>query len=572
MAALELYSQILEVQPRHFGALHFSGVVAAQRNRNRLAVELMGKSIEINARIPIALNNYGNALAAVGEFDAAIVIYGKAIELDRSYSDAYYNRGLALAALKRYPDAINDYESALSLQPEFEYLKGLRQYLKMLISDWADFEVNLRDIAAGIERGEAVSAPFPVLALTDSPILHMKAASIWAKGYPTVKETFVSARLNRHDRIRVGYFSADFRYHPVSVLMAGVFEAHDRKSFELIAFSYGPATEDETRKRIVNAFEHFVDVRENSDSEIAQLAKDMEVDIAVDLGGFTHEARTGIFANRAASIQISYLGYPGTLCLGYMDYLIGDSVLIPNELQQYYLEKIIYLPKSYQANDSVRPIATTEFGRAAFGLPEDAFVFCCFNSGYKITPGLFDLWMRILSRTEGSVLWLSETSIWATRNLRKEALSRNVDPNRLIFAKRLPSASEHLARHRLADLFLDTFPYNAHTTASDALWAGLPVLTRVGESFASRVGASLLATVGLSELVVNSIEQYEDLAVSLAADRTRLLESRDKLARNRLTSPLFDTPLFTKHLESAYTTVYERYHMGISPDHVYVQS
>jgi len=308
-----------------------------------------------------------------------------------------------------------------------------------------------------------------------------------------------------------------------------------------------------------------------SDKDVALLARNLEIDIAVDLNGFTQGSRTDIFAMRAAPIQVNYLGYPGTMGADYIDYLITDSTLIPENQQQHYVEKLIYLPDTYQVNDSKRPIADRLFTRAECGLPEGGFVFCCFNNNYKVTLEIFDIWMRLLKTVESSVLWLLEDNISATKNLSAEAQGRGIAPERLVFAKRI-ELSEHLARHRLADLFLDTLPYNAHTTASDALWAGLPVLTCLGNTFPGRVAASLLNAIGLPELITHNLDEYEALALKLATNPQWLLSLRQKLEVNRSTHRLFDTAAFTKHIESAYVSMWTRHQAGLAPEHIYVRS
>jgi predicted O-linked N-acetylglucosamine transferase (SPINDLY family) len=366
----------------------------------------------------------------------------------------------------------------------------------------------------------------------------------------------------------VGYFSADFKNHPVAFLIAELFEIHDRSQFETYAFSLAEGA-DEMRGRLHKAFDHFIDAEARSDVEIAQVARDLGIDIAVDLSGFTQDSRTGIFAHRAAPIQVNYLGYPGTMGADYIDYIIADKTLIPPQSQQFYSEKIVYLPNSYQVNDRGRLISVRQFTRTELGLPENGFVFCCFNNNFKILPATFDGWMRILKSVKGSVLWLFQDNPRAVDNLRCEALNRGVEASRLIFAERMPLA-EHLARHRQADLFLDTLPYNAHTTTSDALWTGLPVLTLMGESFASRVAASLLNAIGLPELITSSQEEYEALAIELALNPKKLADTKLKLANNRLTAPLFDTPLFAKNLEAAYIEIYKKYQADLQPEHMSV--
>jgi predicted O-linked N-acetylglucosamine transferase (SPINDLY family) len=349
--------------------------------------------------------------------------------------------------------------------------------------------------------------------------------------------------------------------------MAELFERHDKTKFELIAFSFGPETKDEMQIRVSQAFDHFINVASLSDLEVALLSRELGIDIAIDLKGVTQDYRLSIFSYRAAPIQVSYLGYPGTLGADYIDYLIADKTLIPPQSQQHYSEKIVYLPNSYQVNDRHRVIAPTRFTKKELGLPEDAFVFCCFNNNFKITPDIFDSWVRILKAVDSSVLWLLQDNPTAAINLQKEAAIRGLDPARLVFAKRM-DLPDHLARHKAADLFLDTTPCNAHTTASDALWAGLPLLTCMGESFASRVAASLLNAIELPELVTESLVDYESLAIELATTPSKLNALKEKLDRNRLTTPLFDTELFTKHIEEAYTQIYERYQAGLEPENI----
>ena len=374
----------------------------------------------------------------------------------------------------------------------------------------------------------------------------------------------------QHSKIRIGYFSADFKIHPVSTLTAELYEEHNREHFEIYAFSFGPDTKDEMNLRIKAGVDQFHDVESMSHMEIVNLARSLEIDIATDLAGFTADSRTDIFAMSVAPIQLSYIGYLGTMGADYYDYLIADPIMIPEESQKYYAEKIVYLP-SFQVNDSKDLPPEITLTRKDVGLPEEGFVFCCFNSTYKITPETFTGWMNILSKVDGSVLWLSKTNRTAIQNLKKEAQKLGIDPNRLIFASRLDAKEDHLNRIQSADLFLDTLPFNAHTTTSDALRVGLPVLTRIGESFTSRVAASLLNAVNLPELITSSQEEYEALAIELATNADKLKTIKDKLAQNLPTAPLYDTALFTQHIESAYKTMYERHHQGLKPEHIYVE-
>ena len=390
-----------------------------------------------------------------------------------------------------------------------------------------------------------------------------------AERYPVASTLRFNVSPRPTRKIRVGYFSMDFRDHPVSTLMAGVLEAHNRDAFEVYGFSYGPDTQDAMRARIKKACDTFLDVKDRTNQDIATLARARKIDIAVDLAGHTTHARTGIFALRAAPIQATYIGYPGPMGADFIDYIVADSTVIPAESQMHYTEKIVTLP-NFQANDRSREIAQKEFTRAELGLPATGFVFCCFNNTFKILPRVFESWMNILKKVPGSVLFLYADTKKAASNLKKEATARGVDAERLVFGERV-SMPEYLARLRAMDIFLDTLPFNAGTTASDALWAGLPVLTRTGETFAGRMAASLLRTLDLPELITATQSEYEDLAVALADDPARLSEIKQKLDRQRLASPLFNVAVFTSHLEDAYRQMTARHYAGLAPDHIYVK-
>jgi predicted O-linked N-acetylglucosamine transferase (SPINDLY family) len=438
----------------------------------------------------------------------------------------------------------------------------------MTICSWSGLSESLEDIFKKVMASEKVVAPFSLLALNDDALLNKKCSEIYIQSrYPFNPVSEPILKRPQSQKIRVGYFSADFHNHATGYLMAELFELHDESQFELVGFSFGPMANDEMRQRLLKSFDQFIEVGGKSNVEIAELSRDLNIDIAVDLKGFTQDARTGIFSYRPAPIQVNYLGFPGTMGADYIDYIIADKTLIPLDAQSSYTEKVAYLPNSYQANDRKRLISDRQFTRAELGLPENACIFACFNNNYKITPLVFDSWVKILSLVEGSVLWLLADNPTAKNNLIKEATARGLDSCRLIFAERMP-LPEHLARHRQADLFLDTLPYNAHTTCSDALWAGLPVLTLMGSTFPGRVGASLLKAIDLPELITNTQEEYEAMAIELAINPQKLRDIKLKLARNRLTTPLFDTPLFTKNLETIYTKMMERYQADLQPDHI----
>jgi predicted O-linked N-acetylglucosamine transferase (SPINDLY family) len=425
-------------------------------------------------------------------------------------------------------------------------------------------------LTSKVNNGEKALNPFIALALIDDPEIQRKAAEIYAnKEYPQSHVLSRIERYQKHKKIRIGYFSQDFVEHPVSDLTAELYEMHDRERFEIHAFSFGPDTEDEMTLRIKKGVDHFHDVRKMLHKDTAVLARSLEIDIAVDLGGYTQNSKTEIFAMSAAPIQISYIGYPGTMGANYYDYLVADETLIPEKNQKYYTEKIAYLP-SYQVNDSKQSLPEAVFTRQDLGLPKTGFVFCCFSNTFKLTPATFDGWGRILKQVDNSVLLIYVDDETAKINLTKEIVLRGIQPSRLIFAEQLPKL-EYLARYRQADLFLDTLPYNAGTTASDALRMGLPVLTCMGSSFVSREAASVINAINLPELITSTQEQYESLAIELATDPEKLKIIKDKLADNLATAPLYDTPLFTRHLESAYLTMYDRYQNGLDPEHIYVE-
>lgn len=571
-AALEAYERAIALDPDFAEAYVNRGDALADLQRHEAALESYARAIALKPGIADFHINRGNALSALKLHEAALESYDRAISLKPEYAEAYYNRGETLRELNRPEAALESFGCALRLKPDHENLYGLWLHTKMTVCDWNGIEGDFSTLAWKMERNECASPPFPLLAMPVSASLQRKAAEIWVQARHPASDALPGIpRRPGRDRIRVGYFSADFHDHATSHLMAELFEQHDKSRFELTAFSFGPDKQDAMRRRVSAAFEKFIDARSMSDLEVAMQARDLGLDIALDLKGFCQDSRTGIFALRAAPVQVNYLGYPGTMGAEYIDYLIADATLIPEEQQRHYSEKIVYLPHCYQVNDTKRPISDKAITRQEMGLPQAGFVFCCFNNNFKIVPGMFDCWMRILKRVEGSVLWLLEDNAKAADNLRKEAKARGVNPGRLVFAKRLP-LPDHLARHRLADLFLDTLPCNAHTTASDALWAGLPVLTCLGETFAGRVAASLLNGILLPELAARTPEEYERAAIDLAMNPGRLADIRCRLAGNRLTAPLFDVQLFTRHIETAYAAMYERYQANLPHAHIHVQA
>ena len=564
-----LYEEVLACEPDHHGALHGLGVLEAQAQRLQRAVDLMTRAIALSPDA-VFYNNLGNVLVALRQWDAAIANFDQALALKPDLAEVYNNRGNALRGSGQFAAAIENYDRVSALAPDYPFLIGLRLDAKMHICDWRDLDSEVAQLQSKIERNEKVCPPFALLALSSSLSLQRKSAEIWAHASDGVKnELGPLPRRGQPDRIRIGYFSSDFQQHATAYLIAGLLEQHDRSQFEIIGFSFGPGSDDDMRQRLQAACDEFLEVGHLSDVAIAALSRQWEIDIAVDLKGFTQGSRPAIFAARAAAIQVSYLGYPATMGADFIDYLIADNTVVPREKRSHYVEKIVTLPSSYQVNDDQRRSADLTFTRPELGLPLTGFVFCCFNNNYKITPASFDVWMRILQQVDASVLWLLQDSVDAAENLRREASARGVDAKRLVFARRMPQA-EHLARHRLADLFLDTFPCNAHTTASDALWAGLPVLTCSTEAFAGRVAASLLKAVDLPELICSSPQTYEAIALRLARDPAQLRAMTQRLVQDRWKATLFNTPRYTRRIEAAYVQMMHRHHDGLPPDHILI--
>jgi len=568
--ALQSYGHCLHLVPAYAEAWAAKGVLLDVMNKPKEAILAFNQALAIRPNFYEVFKNRADAFYSTLDLDRAIEDYRRATKLSPSFIDAWSSLGAALQDQSDYQGAIEAFKKVLELNPQHDFALGSHAFIKRSICDWSKSDIEILEIEEALNNNQRVIHPFFLLAMSDDEAKALKAAraliSTWSMSKDKSNEITSKDNIGR---IRVGYFSADFRLHPVAQLIAGLLESHDKSKFEIFGFAFGPITQDGMNARISSALDHVIDIREMSDKHVALLARELEIDIAVDLTGLTQHNRPEIFMHRAAPIQVNYLGYPGTVAFEAMDYLMADKVVIPQEHQKNYLEKIIYLPNAYQANDSKREIADSVFTRQDFGLPQEGFVFCCFNNLYKITPKSFDSWMRILERVEGSVLWLLNGNSIAVNNLRKEAAKRGIDSSRLVFAPKAPLA-EHLARHRLADLFIDSLPYGAHTTASDALWAGLPVLTCLGKTFVGRVAASLLYAIKMPELVTLNIEDFENMAVELALNSERLQFLKDKLHKNRLTTALFDTKLFTQNVESVYIKLIERYRLGMAPDHLYL--
>jgi predicted O-linked N-acetylglucosamine transferase (SPINDLY family) len=563
--ALDNYNRALALTPGHIAALKSRGLLLNQLQRYADALADFDGFLAIRQDDAAVWQGRGNALAQLNHDDAALGSFREALRLRPADAVALFNCASLLARGSRYEEARCELENLLALEPDFPLARGLLMHVRLQVCDWRDLPQARQDIASALAHGKRAIYPFGLLAFSDSPSEQLRCAEITARHIHAMSPVPPSRRqAGRHEKLRVAYLSGDFYRHAIPFLIAGVFEQHDTERFETFGISYGPNDGSDLRARLENAFTHFSDFHAMSDAEIADKLQEWEIDIAVDLKGYTAGARPGILAHRPAPIQVHYLGYPGTLGSDFIDYLIADSTIIPEEHRAFYSEEIVYLPDTYQCNDSRRRIATHTLTRAEAGLPEGPFVFCCFNGSQKIMPETFALWMEILADVTSSVLWLLEGHPSATVNLRREAQARGIAPERLIFAKHAP-LEDHLARLTLADLVLDTLPYGAHTTASDALWAGVPVLTRLGTTFAGRVAASLLKAAGLPELITLSPAQYKSLACELAQDASRMRPIKAKLAVNRKTMPLFDTTRITRNLEAAYLQMWKRHRRGEAP-------
>lgn len=517
-----------------------------------------------------AWNNRGVVLRDLRRCEEALASLDRATSLMPTYAKAWNNRGVVLRDLRRFEDAIRSYETAYELEPDLDYLLGDLIHTQMKVCNWNSLQQRISALKRGLVRKKFVSTPFPILGLFDSPSLQRRCAELYLLrefSKPNRLESLSNGASS--EKVRIAYFSMDFREHPVSRLIAELIELHDREKFEVYGFSFGGKTNDLMRQRLEVAFDQFIDIDNLSEVEIVRLARQKSLDIAIDLGGYTQDSRPEIFINRVAPVQINYLGFPGTSGCHAIDYIIADPILIPKNSQNSYTEKIIYLPHCYQVNDSNKLVSKKLITRADFGLPQDKFIFCCFNNNWKITPEIIGSWAFIMKSVPNAVLWLYEDNPIAAKNISREFANREIAASRLFFAHRIEN-SEHLARYQLADLFLDTFPYGAHTTASDALWVGLPLLTRIGESFASRVAGSLLNAVGLPELITRSRREYELSAIALALEPSKIGVLKERLISGRSTHPLFNTKMFTQHLESAFRHIVVRHREGLEPEHIVI--
>ena len=567
--ALQQAETLVQQYPNSSVLLNIQGAVLKGLGQLDLSVDAFNKALAIKPDYADANYNMGLVLQEQGKLEEAIEAYNKALAIKPDYADSYCCMGVALQEQGKLEEAIKAYRKALAIKPDYDVARAQKLHVQAHICDWDSMakEIGLLP-RLGVSKDYV--EPFTMLSLEDAPERHRRRSELYvATKYPQRTRSKWTRPSQKPKKLKIGYFSADFHNHATMCLMAQIFAAHDHEHFEVYAYSYGPDNYDEMRQKLITDVDKFYDVRNKSDAEIVDLARADNLDIAIDLKGYTKDERLSLFSRCLAPVQISYLGYPGTLGADFIDYIVADPTLIPKAKCGYYTEQVIYLPHTYQPTDNKRPISGKVMNREEHGLSSNNFVFCCFNQNYKISPKEFDIWMRLLSKVEGSVLWLLQSNEWAEQNLKHQAEARGVSSKRLIFADKIPQA-KHLARQQLADLFLDTFNCNAHTTTSDALWAGLPVVTKLGEGFAARVAGSLLNAIGLPELITTTEHEYEDLILELATNPTRLAEVKKKLATNRISQPLFNTELYTKHLENGYQQAYQNYLDGNSPQTITV--
>lgn len=564
--ALHNFDKVIKLNPDFDKAWFNRGVVLYALKRHEMSIESYERAIKLNPSYVDAYNNRGVVLQEIGRYEEAIRNYDQLLKIHPTYDKALANKGFILILTLRYDEAIDCFTKLLEINPEYNFALGMMSSAQQYGCRWEDFERITNLICEGVRAGKCVTNSLVLMAIADSASDQLQCAKAFAAlRCPPSTIKLWNGEIYNHSKIRIAYISPDFREHPVSHLMAGILEQHDKSRFEIYGFSLGMADGSSMFRRIATAFDGFFDVRQKGSREIAEAMRAMEIDIAIDLGGYTQDARPDLLAYRPAPVQVNYLGYPGSLGVEYIDYILADRVVIPQTDHAHYSENIVYLPGSYLPTDSTLKVAERTPDREEFGLPATGFVYCSFNHAYKIGPTIFDVWMRILKRTPESVLWLMKLNSTAEINLRKEAEAKGIDPARLVFATRVPKVEDHLARYRLADLFLDTTPYNAHTTACDALFVGLPVLTYLGHAFPGRVAASLLTTAGLPELITPTLTDYENLAVTLANDTPLLKGLRDRLALNRDVTPLFKTAEFCQNLEFAYSTMWGRTQRGEAP-------
>jgi len=569
--AIVNYGSAIAIRPNFTLAWTNMGLAHHNLKNYDQSIYFHEKALELDLNCVEAWVNKGSSLHEKYHYMNAIECFNNAIAINSNFLEAWVEKGNSTYKLGYYDEALACYQMALSLNKKVDFLLGKVIYTKQNMAYWDGIENETDRAITGILSGEKCIAPLIAISLIDLPQLILKVSQNTIPKMEALKSLNYPVKKNLHQKIHIGYYSADFKSHPVSFLIAELIEIHDRSRFKVFAFSLMKSPPgDLMRARLVDGFDQFVDAEDMSHSEIASMSKSLEIDIAVDLGGHTEGGAIELFSHRLAPIQVNYLGYAGTSGAQYMDYMIADKTVIPTSSQQYYAEKIAYLPDTFMVDDSNRAPSSKVFSKLELGLPESGIIFCCFNSAYKFNKKTLESWARILLKVEGSVFWVSENNYFFKENLLKEFMNLGVNSERIIFAPKMDSMGDYMARYAVADLFLDTSPYNAHTTAIDSLKSGLPLITCLGKSFSGRVSASLLNAIKLPELVTSSMLEYESLAIDLATDPHKLEAIKKKLENNRMIAPLFNTPLFTRNLEGAYIKMNERYQKNLPPENIYV--
>jgi len=567
--AMDFYCRAIEVNANHADAHYNRGNIFLHLHKYALAVSDYNKALELEPSIADAYLNRGQAHKKMGNYQIALADFSQVIKLQPGSAEAYYHRAITyFASNDNSLAAFEDLKSALQINPKLDYLLSTFFFRKKCFVDWADLEALISKILEMARLGDRAITPFTFVSHFDDPSLQLMITKTWinAQGKSEKSNLASLEKLPREAKIHIGYFSSDFNEHAVTYASAGLFRSHDKSKFKITGFYFG-RHKDSMLARVAGYFDEFYNVADLSDVEVTELARKLKIDIAVDINGSTAGARPAIFLNQAALIQVNYLGYPGTMGTLMMDYIIADQTVIPAENQKYYTEKIAYMD-CFMPHDNQLLVSDKKYSKSELGLPTEGFIFCGFNNSHKITPKVWALWMNILKNVPKSVLWLSCGNDFTMQNLLKEAHACGVESSRIIFAPKFKDISEHLARLSCADLLLDTYPYNAHTTASAALWAGLPVLTRTGESFASRVAASLLSTCQLPELIVQTDDEYQSKAIDLANNPLKISDIKKRLSDYRDKNALFDTANYTHKLENLFCQMYERGQAGQSPENL----
>jgi len=567
--ALQMVDQLAQKHMGSIPLLLLKSKILQSLNRYTSAISVLDEILDLAPQNATAYKFKADILRNMQRLGEALKCYEAALRFQPAYPDAHYGQGIVLQAMKRHEEAIASYKEATLSDHYHMRLQGRAILCRMMICDWSDLEDQQRQLNEEILQGLHATTAFAALVSVYSPALLQKCAQLFvADVFPDRSKNNPLPKRTNSGKIRIGYFSSDFRNHPVSQLAIGFLEKHDHNQFEIIGINISSAPKDALTERVAAAMDQFIEVGSLMTEQIVAKCRDLQLDIAVDLNGLTFGGNTGIFARRVAPIQVNYLGYPGTSGAPYFDYIIADRIVVPEEHFAFYSEKVAHLPHSYLPNDPKKDISAHCPSRSEVGLPSKGFVFCCFNNCYKISPQIFAVWMRILARTPESVLWLSEMNQSAVINLKKAATQSGIDASRIIFATRTELLADHLARHALADLFLDTINYNAHTTASDALWTGLPVLTCMGESFAGRVAASLLNSLGVPELAVDSLESYENLAVAIATDPELYASLKKKILEKRKECPIYNPTEFARNMENLFQNMMKRHNQNHAPEHI----